>query len=219
VGALAPIGAPSAAARVSAVAVDASRIEHGARAVNFTDTLRAVSDKLDASGYRWAVIGGLAVGIYGAPRATVDIDVLLEGGCAVRLDEMLADLGYSLVYRWEESSHFTPTRPDRCPLDFLHARRPHSLGMLERAHRVELGEEGLRVPVVEMEDLVGLKVQAMVNDPDRRRGELVDIRALLEAAASLKRHVDMDRVREYFALFGEEKELQELMRGLEDALQ
>ncbi|MFI5167037.1 MAG: hypothetical protein ACHQQS_10480 [Thermoanaerobaculales bacterium] len=185
--------------------------------MNFTETLRVVAAKLDASGFKWAVIGGLAVGIYGAPRATVDIDMLIDGACVDRLDEMLSDLGYALVYRWEESSHFAPTQPDRCPLDFLHARRPHSLAMLARAHRVALGEEGLLVPVVEMEDLVGLKVQAMVNDPDRRRGELVDMRALFEAAATLKRPVDMERVREYFALFGEEKELQDILRGLEDA--
>ncbi len=185
--------------------------------MNFTETLRAVSAQLDASGCRWAVIGGLAVGIYGAPRTTVDIDILIDGACAGRLEEMLGGLGYGLVYRWEESSHFAPTCAERCPLDFLHARRPHSLGMLARAHRVALAEEGLLVPVVEMEDLIGLKVQAMVNDPDRRRGELVGMRELFEAAATLQRPVDMGRVREYFALFGEEKELQEILRGLEDA--
>ena len=185
--------------------------------MNFTDTLRAVSGKLDASGFGWAVIGGLAVGIYGAPRATVDIDMLLQFECASHLDAMLEDLGYSLVYRWDESSHYTPNTPERCPLDFLHARRPHSLAMLARAHRVELGDDGIVVPVVEMEDLIGLKVQAMVNDPDRRRGELVDIRALFEAAAATKRRVDMERIREYFALFGEESELREILKGLEDA--
>ena len=157
------------------------------------------------------------MGIYGAPRTTVDIDILIEGSCAARLDDMLGDLGYSLVYRWDESSHFAPTRPDRCPLDFLHARRPHSLGMLSRAHRVALADEGLLIPVVEMEDLIGLKVQAMVNDPDRRRGELVGMRELFEAAAALQRPVDMSRVREYFAIFGEERELQEILRGLENA--
>ncbi|HUK13185.1 MAG TPA: hypothetical protein VLW17_07765 [Thermoanaerobaculaceae bacterium] len=186
--------------------------------MNFTETLRAVAAKLDASGYGWAVIGGLAVGIYGAPRSTVDIDMLIDGGCAEHLDGMLEGLGYSLVYRWDESSHYTPRVPERCPLDFLHARRPHTRAMLARAHRVELGEDGLLVPVVEMEDLIGLKVQAMVNDPDRRRGELVDIRALLEAAVATKRHPDMERVREYFGLFGEEAELREIVKGLEDAL-
>ncbi|MDD5563810.1 MAG: nucleotidyltransferase, partial [Thermoanaerobaculaceae bacterium] len=89
--------------------------------------------------------------------------------------------------------------------------------MLDRARRVEVGELGLRIPVVEVEDLIGLKVQALVNDPDRRRGELVDIRALLEASAARGTKLDLGRVREYFALFGEQRELDGLMTGLEDA--
>ncbi len=191
--------------------------------MNFAGTLKDVAGCLDAQDCRWAVIGALAAAIHGVPRTTVDIDVLIDATFAQRLDVLLADLGYSVTFRWEESSHFAATRPDRCPLDFLHAHRPHSLAMLERAQRVELGEDGLRVPVVQVEDLIGLKVQALVNDPDRRRGELVDIRALLEAAAARAgrldcTRIDCGRVREYFSLFGEERTLDELIKGLEDAL-
>lgn len=186
--------------------------------MDFKGTLAVLGERLDARGCRWAVIGGVALGLHGVPRSTVDIDILVDGSFAPQLDELLGDLGYSLEYRWEESSHFTPTRPERCPLDVLHAKRPHSLGMLTRARRVAIEEGGLAVPVVELEDLIGLKVQALVNDPERRRGETVDIRALLEAAAARGAAVDLGRVREYFALFSEEKELEELLRGLEGAL-
>ena len=185
--------------------------------MDFRGTLAALSERFDAHGCRWAVIGGVALGLHGVPRSTVDIDILVDGVFAPTLDELLGDLGYRLEYRWEESSHFAPTRPERCPLDVLHAKRPHSLAMLTRAHRVPVEEGGLAVPVVELEDLIGLKVQALVNDPERRRGETVDIRALLEAAAARGTSVDLVRVREYFALFSEERELEELMRGLEHA--
>ena len=140
-------------------------------------------------------------------------------GCREELEALLTELGYTVTFRWEESSHFAPTRPHLCPIDFLHAHRPHSLAMLDRARRVEVGELGLRIPVVEVEDLIGLKVQAFVNDPDRRRGELVDIRALLEATAARGAKLDLDRVREYFALFGEQHELDGLMVGLEHAFE
>jgi predicted nucleotidyltransferase len=186
--------------------------------MDFRATLSVVAGRLDVAACRWAVIGGVAMGIYGVPRATVDVDLLVEATCASRLDELLAGLGYEVTYRWEESSHFTGAAAELCPLDVLHAHRPHSLGMLERAHRVPLGGEALAVPVVELEDLIGLKVQAMVNDAERRRGELVDIRALLEAAAARHMAVERARLQEYFALFGEEAELDGLTRGLEDAL-
>jgi len=185
--------------------------------VNFVSTLRDLGACFDALGCRWAVIGALAAGIHGVPRTTVDVDALIDGAFASRLDVALADLGYSVTFRWEESSHFASSRLDRCPLDFLHARRPHTLAMLARAERVELGGPGLLVPVVQLEDLIGLKVQAMVNDPDRRRGELVDICALLEAAAARRTRLDRHRVREYFAIFNEEHEFDELLKGLDHA--
>ena len=116
-----------------------------------------------------------------------------------------------------KASHFVPTRPDRCPLDVLHARRAHSLAMLARADHMQLAADSIHVPVVQVEDLIGLKVQALVNDPDRRRGELVDIRALLEAAAERRAGLDRARVEEYFALFNEQDELAELSRGVERA--
>ena len=186
--------------------------------MDFEATLRVVGQKLDASGCRWAVIGGVAMGVYGVLRTTVDIDLLVDGSCAARLEPLLTEEGYTLSFRWEESSHYTPTRGDRCPLDVLHAHRAHSMGMLARARRRPLADGAFSLPVVELEDLIGLKVQAMVNDPDRWRGELVDMRALLEAAASRTVKVDMERVREYFALFNEEKQLEELLEGIEDAL-
>jgi hypothetical protein len=185
--------------------------------VDFRKTLEEVGGRLDARGCRWAVIGGVALGVYGVPRATVDVDLLLDASCAERLEELLADLPYELNYRWEESSHFAPTSAECCPLDVLHAHRPHSLAMLSRARRVPLPESDLAIPVVELEDLFGLKVQAMINDPDRRRGELVDMRALLEAAAARHEPVDLARIREYFVLFSVEHELEELLQGVSDA--
>ncbi len=184
--------------------------------MDFHRTLAEVGTALDAAGCRWAVIGGVALGFYGVTRTTVDVDVLVDGACVARLAEILAPFGYQSTYTWEESSHFKARGETYCPLDVLHAHRPHSLAMLDRARRVTV-DESTSVPVVELEDLVGLKVQAMVNDPDRRRGESVDVRALLEAAASRGVSVDLERVREYFALFNEERELEELLDGLESA--
>jgi predicted nucleotidyltransferase len=186
--------------------------------VNFGETVRAVAGQLDEASCRWVIIGGVALGLYTTPRTTCDVDLLVDGSFASRLPALLCPLGYTVAFAWEESTHLAPTRADRCPLDILHAHRPHSLGMLARAQRFELEPGGLVVPVAEPEDLIGLKVQAMENDPERRRGELVDIRALLESAASTGRRFDLARVREYFALFGEDRELGELMEGLEDAL-
>ena len=48
------------------------------------------------------------------------------------------------------------------------------------------------------EDIVGLKVQALANDPGRERQDLADIDRLAEHFAA---EMDWKRIREYFALF------------------
>ena len=58
-------------------------------ALDLFDELKALIRALDANAVDHAVIGALAVAIHGAPRATTDIDLLideanLERGLAVR---------------------------------------------------------------------------------------------------------------------------------------
>ena len=51
--------------------------------------------------------------------------------------------------------------------------------------------------VISAEGLIGFKLQALVNNPSRLR-DLEDIRALLRAQRD---RLNMDEVREYFAMF------------------
>ena len=55
-------------------------------------------------------------------------------------------------------------------IDILHAFRNPSLGMLARAEAVEI-EPGLSIRVARVEDIIGLKVQALTNNPARAEGE------------------------------------------------
>lgn len=54
-------------------------------------------------------------------------------------------------------------------------------------------------------------MQAYVNDPRRRHADLADVQRLLRANPEF----DLARVRDYFALFDREKELDDLLRDLE----
>lgn len=178
-------------------------------------TLEELATRLDRAGCRWALIGGVALALAGHARTTFDIDLLVDEDDLAKLDACLAELGYGLVYRWIESSHYTATA-GAPPIDVLHARRPSTRGMLERARSRILPPGATMISVVETEDLIGLKIQAFRNDPERRRGDLVDIRALIEVATP-SGELDMGRVTEYFALFGEQATLAELLVGVGDA--
>jgi hypothetical protein len=86
--------------------------------------------------------------------------------------------------------------------------------MLDRAreHRIHGGAGVIRV--AEAEDVIGLKVQAMANDPRREAQEIADIESLA------RRHggsLDWARVEEYYRVFGLEAEGRALRSRFEHA--
>ncbi len=83
--------------------------------------------------------------------------------------------------------------------------------MLERARPVLLRAARIRVPVVDAEALIGLKLQALVNAPSRRARDEADIRALIAAKGAT---LDVARLRDYYRLFGREKDLRRLLAEL-----
>lgn len=155
---------------------------------------------------RYALIGGFALGAHGAPRATRDLDFLVHREDMAGVDEFLTAAGYRLIHRSENVSQYGMDGPWGS-LDFIHAFRPLALEMLSRAASKESSSLGLPLKVVQPEDLIGLKVQSLANNPARRHKELADIEALIEARPS----VDWTRIREFFELFG----LADLYRELE----
>lgn len=147
---------------------------------------------------RCAAIGGFAMGALGAPRATADLDFLVHRDDMPRVHALLEGLGYRRVHHSENVSQYD--NPDAAwgSLDFLHAFRPLALAMLDRAldHPIFKGRAKLRV--LRPEDVIGLKLQALVNNPGRRMRELADIESLLEAN---RRGLDWELLKTYFELF------------------
>lgn len=159
---------------------------------------------LDGASIEHALIGGLAMAAHGAARATVDLDFLVDGARADDADTLVRALGYEAIHRSEHAANYVSGDPVRGRVDFLFARRSYGHAMLARAGAH--GVLGQTVRVVDIGDLIGLKVQASSNDPARRRQDLADIERLLGLDG-----VDLTRVREYFQLFDRENELDALL--------
>lgn len=91
-------------------------------------------------------------------------------------------------------------------LDLLYAHRPLARRLLAQA--TERDTPMGRMRIINVEGLIGFKLQAFVNDASRTR-DLDDIRALLKIhRASLH----MDELQSYFALFNKTDLLHELLR-------
>lgn len=158
---------------------------------------------LHAASVQFALIGGLALASYKVVRATQDVDLLVDLVRSDDVENIMQALGYRAIHRNEDAANYV-RGSERT--DFLFARKPIARRLLAGAKEIRTTFGTLRV--VGAEGLVGFKLQAFVNDA-RRTQDVEDIRALLRANRGT---LDMDEVREYFALFDREDMLDDLLR-------
>lgn len=149
-----------------------------------------------------ALIGGFALAAHGNPRATGDIDLLIDEKDRPAVTQSLQSNGFSIRSETIEVIHFEgPVR-----LDVLFARRPLSRRMLsEAAQEPHL----FGIKVVGPEDLIGLKIQAYKNNPKRKLQDQADIQFLLERFPQL----DLTRVKQYADIFNEWATIENLKKG------
>lgn len=179
--------------------------------MNLADNLARVIAALDAQGVRYALIGGMAMAMRGIQRATLDLDFILllsdlEVACRI-----LEDHGYRRAFHSANVSHYIGSDPALGRIDLLHAFRSASLGMLDRAERLPW-PGGVSVPVVHLEDLIGLKLQACINDPTRQPRDWADILLMATHAREQSIQLDWDLLADYFGLFDLGAKLEELSR-------
>jgi hypothetical protein len=151
---------------------------------------------------RYALMGGLALGAWGVPRGTVDIDFLVRHADMEKISGIMRQLGYECRYSTENVTQYVSPVAIFGEVDFLHAFRTPSLNMLQRAVERPFFNGTVPVSVVQVEDLIGLKVQAMANDASRRETDLSDIEALIAANPG---KLDWSLIHEYFSLFEKEE--------------
>lgn len=178
--------------------------------MDFEVVIRRLAAELETANVRYALIGGFAMALRGVQRATVDLDFILMLEDLDKAHAILGGLGYERVFRSENVSHYLS--PDRQwgRIDILHAFRGPTLGMLRRAEKLIVLDD-VRLPVVQVEDIIGLKVQAAINAPERAARDWADIRMLLEAAARQEqRQIDWDLLADYLTIFNLQEKLPEL---------
>ena len=97
--------------------------------MDLVEELGRIATALEAQGIRYALCGGLAMAVYGAVRATMDVDLLLDETDLPRALAIVAAMGYDLpaapmefaagAVRICRISKAFPDTDDLLPLDFL----------------------------------------------------------------------------------------------------
>lgn len=166
--------------------------------MDFRLVTQKLSDAFEQNKVQYALIGGYAVSLWGIPRATVDLDFLVRRDDMEKVRQIAESLGYHCIHASVNVTQFDADTKELGEIDFLHAFRPASLAMLERAELKSVFDGQRDIPVIQPEDLIGLKVQAIANQSSRMAIDLVDIEGLIQLYSD---KMDWIRVAEYFALF------------------
>jgi hypothetical protein len=159
--------------------------------MNLRATLKLAHTLLEQQHIPHALIGGLAMACYGSTRATVYLDLLVREENKIAVKDLFLNHGFTLVNESLEVLQFAGLGY----VDVLLARRPISQKILAEANKE--GPEGIHY--VKVEDLIGLKIQAYVNDPSRELQDKADIQFLIETEEAM----DWDRVRGHADLFNQ----------------
>lgn len=167
--------------------------------MDFERVLRQLLGLFAEERVSYAVMGAFALGAHGAARATADLDFLVRKDDMPRVHQRLTALGYVRIHHSDDVSQYAGKDAAWGSLDFIHAFRTLAAGMLDRAEQRPVFAGSMSVRVLQAEDVIGLKVQAMVNDPRRRAKEAADIEALLTLKGA---SLDWGRLAEYYGLFG-----------------
>ena len=175
--------------------------------MEFKKVLSSLLRSFEEEKIRYGLMGGFSLLVLGIPRTTVDLDFLVHKDDLQKLDGLMERLGYKLFFRTDNVSQYTSPNPELGGVDFVHAFRNYARKMLERVQSRKL--EDLVVKVLRPEDIIGLKVQAIANDPLRKNRELADIESIFD---KLGNEIDQDLLREYFQVFGMEEEYNHLVK-------
>ena len=165
-------------------------------------TLNTAIAALTLSKIDHALIGGMALAAYGINRATGDVDLLIDGSQKELAKNTLIHEGFLLKVETAEVLHFEGIGL----LDVLLAQRPLSIEMLKNASVIP----SLKVKCLCVEDLIGLKIQAYVNNYKREYQDKADIRSLIEKVPTL----DWTKVKRYADLFQQWPAIQDIQKRI-----
>lgn len=148
----------------------------------------------------YAVIGGIGIAGYGMSRATVDLDLVLDGGAQEEAIRFLESLGYRTLHSSPGYSNHQHPLSELGGVDLVYVRDETSRRIFEASRTLE-GPGGMRIPVPRPEHLIAMKIVAMKNDPSRTFQDLADVRFLMglpdidrqEVRAQFSKHGLLDR--------------------------
>jgi predicted nucleotidyltransferase len=181
--------------------------------MNLKEVLKTLISKFHKQNIDFVLSGGLALSTMNIFRFTKDIDFLVLEKSRATIHEIMVELGYKRqdFSSDEIISYLSPLKVFG-QVDFLLARRKYTRAMMRRAQIKVIFEGEYEVKTLLPEDLIGLKIQAISNDPENRF--LIDAPDIQRLLALHHDKMDLELIREYFKIFDREDLLDEWLGNI-----
>ncbi|MHA1372160.1 MAG: nucleotidyl transferase AbiEii/AbiGii toxin family protein [Promethearchaeota archaeon] len=171
--------------------------------MNLKTVLKILVSRFNEQEIDFVLSGGLALATMNVFRFTKDIDFLIHQESQNAVHTIMTNLDYELQ-EFSSSEILSYWHPLKIfgQVDFLLVKRKYTKAMMHRASVQKIFDGEFEVKTILPEDLIGLKIQAISNDPANRLPvDASDIQNILHFN---KRSLDMELVREYFKIFNKE---------------
>lgn len=143
------------------------------------NVLKTIADNLTRGQIPYSLIGALALGLYGLPRFTGDIDLLTEGRYWTLISPIMEKLGYTCYQKTGSFAQFDSELGVLGKIDFMFVTTPDGKDILKRS--IIMRDELLGIhPVIQPTDYLILKLMAIANNPDRSPKDEADILDVLK---------------------------------------
>jgi hypothetical protein len=140
--------------------------------------LSIISEKLMEKKISCCVIGAMALGLFGLPRYTSDLDLLASESDWKQINSVMKRLGYTCYQKTDSFAQFDSELGVFGKVDFMLVNGADGRAMIRNSCLVDDALLG-KLQVIQPTDYIILKLMAIANNPDRALQDESDISGLV----------------------------------------
>jgi hypothetical protein len=172
--------------------------------VEFKKVITTILLELDKHNIPYALIGAVAMGFWGVQRDTIDVDVLVKERDRGKVITLIKSLGYDHVVSSKFADQFSHILKNMGLIDFLYTQREK--GIIESSRTFKSGNVDIQVALPE--DIIGMKLDGIRNNPKREMKDWADIQSIVEIMGD---KLDWEKVRHYCKITDMEKAYEKIL--------
>jgi hypothetical protein len=176
----------------------------------FNPVLARLLSGLEKKQIRHAFIGGQTLGMLGFSRPNSCMELLVSRDDMEKLDLLLKDIGYERTQHGAGSSRYALSGEVNYELDVVHPAGDVVLEMIGRTGEKQLIGGLAEIRVLRLEDIIGLKLQMIKNDPGTESRYMADIKSL---ASIYGKVMDWPLVEKHAEMFGMQSILNKIRKA------